>query len=182
MPKKPGWLSNLIGTQPAEQPAPAQEATTETVIAQSPLSGRLIALDEIPDKVFAAGVMGPGVGFIPTIGELRAPFDGTVEAVFPTGHAIGLTSTAGLEVLMHIGIDTVDLGGKYFSTRVQKGDAVSAGDLLAEFQIDAIRAAGHSLRTPIVVLNADTWAVENTAPAREVKFGDTVLTATRATA
>lgn len=172
MPKKNNCLSKL-----SDAVRGTEEPTAPTTVG-SPLAGKLIDLSEIDDKMFSAGIMGPGVGIVPTAGELRAPFDGTVKAVFPTGHAVGMESDTGLEVLMHIGIDTVDLQGAHFETLVQGGQRVSAGDLLVRFDPQAIIAAGYSIGTPVVLLNADDWIYEASAPGNVVEFGDVVIRAT----
>ena len=124
---------------------------------RAPLSGQVIPLSEVPDPVFAQGMMGNGVAIIPSQGKLFAPFDGEVTAIFPTGHAVGLTSTDGAEVLMHIGIDTVALNGQGFKANVVQGQKVKAGDVLVEFDIPAIQAAGYQIVTPVIVTNGDDY-------------------------
>ncbi|OQO71131.1 PTS beta-glucoside transporter subunit EIIBCA [Enterococcus villorum] len=125
---------------------------------KSPLSGKVLPLTEVPDKVFSSGAMGKGIAIDPVKGELIAPADGEITTVFPTGHAIGLTTKDGAEILMHIGMDTVELEGKGFEVFVKQGDQVRAGDLLVRFDIEAIKAAGYSVITPIVVTNTDHFA------------------------
>lgn len=125
---------------------------------KSPLSGKVLPLTEVPDKVFSSGAMGKGIAIDPEKGELLAPADGEVTTVFPTGHAIGLTTKEGVEILMHIGMDTVELEGKGFKVFVKQGDQVQAGDLLVRFDIEAIKDAGYSVITPIVVTNTDHFA------------------------
>jgi PTS system beta-glucosides-specific IIC component len=125
---------------------------------KSPLSGKVLPLTEVPDKVFSSGAMGKGIAIDPVKGELIAPADGEITTVFPTGHAIGLTTKDGAEILIHIGMDTVELEGKGFEVFVKQGDQVRAGDLLVRFDIEAIKAAGYSVITPIVVTNTDHFA------------------------
>ena len=125
---------------------------------KSPLSGKVLPLTEVPDKVFSSGAMGKGIAIDPVKGELIAPADGEITTVFPTGHAIGLTTKDGAEILMHIGMDTVELEGKGFEVFVKQGDQARAGDLLVRFDIEAIKAAGYSVITPIVVTNTDHFA------------------------
>lgn len=121
----------------------------------SPLKGTVIALSEVGDPVFAQGILGPGIGIEPEEGRLYAPVDGVISAVYPTGHAIGLISADGMEILIHIGIDTVEMRGEGFQNKVKRGQKVRAGDLLSEFDIDKIRQAGHSAMTMILVTNAE---------------------------
>ena len=123
----------------------------------SPETGQIIPLSEVKDEVFSSGAMGKGVAIEPTDGVLYAPADGEVALVFPTGHAVGLNTTDGAEILMHIGMDTVELEGKGFETLVQKGETVKAGQPLVKFDIEAIKAAGYPVTTPMVVTNSKNY-------------------------
>ena len=125
---------------------------------KSPLSGKALPLSDVPDKVFSSGAMGKGLAIDPEKGELIAPADGEITTIFPTGHAVGLTTKDGIEILMHIGMDTVELEGQGFETFVKQGDQVKAGDLLVRFDIEAIKAAGYSVITPIVITNTEHFA------------------------
>lgn len=125
---------------------------------KSPLSGKFLPLSDVPDKVFSSGAMGKGLAIDPEKGELIAPADGEITTIFPTGHAVGLTTKDGIEILMHIGMDTVELEGQGFETFVKQGDQVKAGDLLVRFDIEAIKAAGYSVITPIVITNTEHFA------------------------
>lgn len=125
---------------------------------KSPLSGKVLPLSDIPDKVFSSGAMGKGLAIDPEKGELIAPADGEITTIFPTGHAVGLTTKDGIEILMHIGMDTVELEGQGFEIFVKQGDQVKAGDLLVRFDIEAIKAAGYSVITPIVITNTEHFA------------------------
>lgn len=120
-----------------------------------PVEGKVIPLSEVGDPVFAQGILGPGVGIEPEEGMLYAPVDGVVSAVYPTGHAIGLCSKDGMEILIHIGIDTVAMRGNGFTNRVKQGQKVRAGEVLSEFDIEKIRQAGHAATTMLVVTNAN---------------------------
>ena len=122
-------------------------------ILKAPLTGKIVSMNDVPDEVFASGALGKGIAIEPTIGELRAPANGVVTTIFPTGHAVGLTTESGAEILMHIGMDTVELEGKGFEKLVSQGDSVKAGDLLVKFDIKAIQEAGKPVVTPIVVTN-----------------------------
>ena len=124
------------------------------LLLESPLEGELIALKEVNDPAFAGEAMGRGAAVKNPQGKVRAPFDGEVTVLFPTKHAIGLHSTAGVDLLVHVGLDTVNLEGKHFTAHVEQGAAIKKGDLLIEFDEAAIRAAGYDTTTPVVVTNA----------------------------
>ncbi|MGN1272679.1 MAG: beta-glucoside-specific PTS transporter subunit IIABC [Lactobacillus sp.] len=141
----------------------------------SPLNGQVMTLSEVKDEVFSSGAMGKGLAIEPTDGILHAPADGQIVMTFPTSHAIGLRTTNGAEILMHIGMDTVNLQGKGFETLVEKGQNVKAGDELVKFDIPAIKKAGYSVTTPIVVTNSQEYAdIERTADG-QVKVGQEIL-------
>ena len=124
------------------------------LLLESPLEGELIALKEVNDPAFAGELMGRGAAVKNPQGKVRAPFDGEVTVLFPTKHAIGLHSTAGVDLLVHVGLDTVNLEGKHFAAHVEQGAQIKKGDLLIEFDEAAIRAAGYDTTTPVVVTNA----------------------------
>ena len=119
----------------------------------SPLKGKVKPLSEVNDKVFTQEVMGKGIAIEPLEGKVYAPFEGTVDAIFNTKHAIGLRSNSGVEVLIHVGIDTVNLEGKHFTAHVKQGDKIKHNDLLVEFDIDAIKNEGYEVITPVIVTN-----------------------------
>ncbi len=134
----------------------AEDKNGKEVIV-SPMTGTLKSLDQVKDAAFANGAMGKGVAITPSEGNVIAPFDGTVIAMFPTKHAIGLLSDKGCEILIHIGMDTVQLEGKYFEAHVKQGDKVEKGDLLISFDKEAIINEGYSLDTPILVTNTKDY-------------------------
>lgn len=123
----------------------------------SPLAGQLIDLSEVNDATFSSGIMGSGVAIIPSEGKVVAPFDGTIDVFFNTHHAIGLRSDSGVELLIHVGLDTVNLEGKYFNPLKKQGDSVKAGDIILEFDIEAIQNAGYEVVTPIIVTNSSSF-------------------------
>lgn len=141
----------------------------------SPLNGDVKPLSEIKDEVFSSGAMGQGVAIEPSEGVLHAPADGKIALVFPTGHAVGINTTDGAEVLMHIGMDTVNLQGKGFKTLVQKGQEVKAGDPLVEFNIKEIKAAGYEVATPVVVTNSKRYESINQVANGTVEVGQEIL-------
>ncbi|WP_416414679.1 beta-glucoside-specific PTS transporter subunit IIABC [Pantoea sp. App145] len=140
----------------------------------SPLRGEMVALSEVNDDVFSNGLLGQGVAIRPQEGVLRAPVSGTVMTFLPSCHAVGLMSQDGMEVLVHIGLDTVALGGQHFSSSLQVGDEVQAGDELVRFDMQAIAAAGYDLITPVVVINSDEFAITIAADA-PVDFGQPIM-------
>lgn len=144
----------------------------------SPLTGEMKELSQAQDAVFAQGVMGQGVLIEPSEGELVAPVDATVSVLFPTKHAVGLVSEDGVELLMHIGMDTVNLEGKGFTAHVAQGEKVKAGDKLISFDIDAIKAAGYPVETPVIITNQDNFLpiAEHDFP-RAIQRGEKLMTA-----
>jgi len=141
----------------------------------SPMTGTVLALDQVPDTTFASGLLGKGVAIIPSDNKVIAPFAGEVASLFQTKHAIGLLSDNGIEVLIHVGIDTVKLEGKPFTAHVKVGDRVQAGDLLVEFDRQAIIDAGYDLATPIIISNSDDYHEVMTVAASAVQAGSPLL-------
>ncbi len=158
-----------------EEGQTAMEVRKEIVTA--PVQGTMMPLSTAKDQAFAQGVLGKGVVIHPTKGEVVAPFDGTVMTMFPTKHAIGLVSDNGLEVLIHIGLDTVQLDGKYFESFVEQGAKVKRGDKLVAFDISAIEAAGYSVETPVIITNtADYLDIIEADQKADVCKDDELLT------
>ena len=163
---------------PAAEAAPAfsDEAKADLTLT-SPLAGTIVALSDVADEAFAAGALGPGVALSPAAGAVVvAPCDGKVTVAFPTGHAYGIKSASGVQVLIHIGMDTVKLEGKGFTPRVAKGDVVKRGDVLAEVDWDVIREAGYDTITPMVVTNKKKFGEITPAAPGPVGITDTVVT------
>lgn len=162
----------------AKKDAEAPAGTVVTV--KSPLSGVAKPLSESPDPVFSQGVMGQGIVIEPDKGELVAPIDGVVSVLFPSKHAVGLISDEGIELLMHIGMDTVSLDGKGFTAEVKQGDRVSAGDVLIRFDIQTIQEAGYPVTTPVIVTNQNDFQTDVTrALACDIAHGETIFTASK---
>lgn len=153
----------------------AEAATVGAVEVAAPVSGQTVALSEIKDKVFASGALGKGIGIVPSAGTVYAPFGGTVVSAFPTGHAFGIKSADGVEALIHIGIDTVQLDGKGFTAAVQQGQVVQAGDLVATVDLDAVKAAGYDPTTILVITNTAQFAAVLPAEGHAVAHGDTAI-------
>ena len=157
---------------------PENEVTTVTsgeTKVLSPLKGNVIPLKDISDPVFSQELMGKGIAIEPTEGKVVSPINGTVVMVFETNHAIGLKSDDGVEVLIHVGMDTVELKGKGFTAHVKNGDKVSVGDLLTEFDMDLIKEAGYSLVTPIVVTNTADYQSIDPTTTESIECGDHLL-------
>lgn len=122
--------------------------------------------------------MGQGVVIDPSEGKLVAPFDGTVSLLFPTKHAIGLVSDTGVELLIHVGLDTVELDGKGFTAHVKQGDAVKAGQLLLEVDLNVVKEAGYTTQTPVIITNSNDFQVDPVVATKPVNAGETVVTVT----
>lgn len=148
----------------------------DKVEIKAPIEGKLIPLSEVKDAAFAQGALGKGVAIIPTKGVVKAPISGEVTTIFPTLHAIGITSNEGVEMLIHIGLDTVQLEGKYFKANVKQGDKVNVGDLLIEFDIKGIEGAGYSIETPVIITNTNEYLDVIEADLKPVTNKDIVMT------
>ena len=159
---------------PAVAPAAPAAAAKDTVLAAC-LTGTVVPLAEVKDEAFASGALGDGIAIEPIDGELVAPADGEISSTFETHHAVGMTTVDGAELLMHIGIDTVKLGGKHFTYLVNEGDKVRKGQPLIRFDIEAIKAEGYPVTTPLIVCNTDEYAAVTPKASGTVKQGDALL-------
>lgn len=164
-----------VETAGAEPDAVAVKGKDEKIVLVSPLKGKVLKLSEVKDEAFSSGVLGKGAAIEPEEGVLYAPADGTVSALFPTGHAIGLTTQTGLELLMHVGMDTVQLDGKGFQAFVETGDVVKQGQKLLAFDMELISEGGYSLATPVLVTNCDEFEQVEMTEAEKVQAGDSLL-------
>ncbi len=169
------YLENAPKTPVATAtPASAAPAAKDTVLSAC-LNGTVVPLADVKDEAFASGVLGDGIAIEPTDGELVAPADGEISSTFETHHAVGMTTADGAELLMHIGIDTVKLGGKHFTCLVNEGDKVKKGQPLIRFELEAIKAEGYPVTTPLIVCNTDDYAAVTAKASGTVKQGDALL-------
>ena len=159
---------------PATAPAAPAAAAKDTVLSAC-LNGTVVPLAEVKDEAFASGALGDGIAIEPIDGELVAPADGEISSTFETHHAVGMTTADGAELLMHIGIDTVKLGGKHFTYLVNDGDKVKKGQPLIRFELEAIKAEGYPVTTPVIVCNTDDYAAVEAKASGTVKQGDALL-------
>ena len=169
------YLENAPKTPAATAaPAPTAPAAKDTVLSAC-LNGTVVPLAEVKDEAFASGALGDGIAIEPIDGELVAPADGEISSTFETHHAVGMTTADGAELLMHIGIDTVKLGGKHFTYLVNEGDKVKKGQPLIRFELEAIKAEGYPVTTPLIVCNTDDYAAVAAKASGAVKQGDALL-------
>ncbi|MFC6464048.1 beta-glucoside-specific PTS transporter subunit IIABC [Marinilactibacillus sp. GCM10026970] len=152
------------------------ESYVEKEVIESPVTGTVLPLSEVKDEAFSSGAMGKGVAIEPTEGKVVSPVNGEVTALFPTGHAIGITSDEGVELLIHVGMDTVQLDGEGFTAHVKTGDRVEVGQTLIEFDIDLIKKAGYPVTTPVLVTNADHYLDLLTTDKTAVSTNDYLMT------
>ncbi|MBB3108608.1 PTS system glucose-specific IIA component [Paenibacillus phyllosphaerae] len=147
------------------------KAKKETFTIRAPITGKAVSLTEVPDEAFAAGHMGKGIAIEPTVGKVVAPFDAIVAHIIHTNHAVILEHASGLQLLIHVGINTVAMKGEGFNGLVQMGDQVRAGQTLIEFDIEKIRTAGYPLITPVVIANEDEAVTETEVVEGKVTAG-----------
>lgn len=171
-----GYSDDMLPNDNEEE----QENKTEKIVEKdveikAPVNGKAIALSEVKDEVFAGGALGKGAAIIPEDGRICAPCDGVVSLVYPTGHAIGIQSENGAELLIHIGMDTVTLEGKCFDIKVKQGQEIKAGELLIEADLEGIQSAGLDTTTPIVVTNIDDYVDITAENMGNIKAGDRLL-------
>lgn len=147
----------------------------EKEVIGAPMKGKVIPLSEVPDEAFAQGILGKGVGICPEDGTVVAPCDGEVAMVFDTKHAVSLTTAGGAELLLHIGLDTVNLKGEPFDVKVAAGDKVKKGDLLLTFDKEKIEAAGYQTVSPVIVCNSDDYSSMSTFEGKMADRQDTII-------
>lgn len=156
-------------------PLPLKDAPEMAEQLGSPVKGELISLEEVNDKVFSSGVVGQGVAILPQEGRIYSPVDGVIASTFASGHAVGILSQGGAEILIHVGINTVQLEGQHYQMHVAEGDKVQKGQLLLEFDLEAIQKAGYDTVTPMVITNAEQYRVFSLGAARQQQAGETIV-------
>lgn len=175
---------SIIGTEEAsdkteEKPqtegAENTETNGKTITLYSHMNGTAVKLEDVEDDVFSQKILGEGAAVEPSEGKLYAPCDGKIDSVFDTKHAVNMVSDDGVEILLHIGIDTVKLGGQYFEAHVSDGQEVKKGDLLISFDMDKIKAAGYKVTTPLIIGNTDDYASVEPVAQNSVSAGDMIL-------
>ena len=155
--EKKADLSEKSSNEQSASEGQNSSTNLERVILKSPLSGEIVPLSAVPDPVFSSGAMGKGIAINPREGKLFAPADGKIVTAFPTGHAIGMQTIDGVEILMHIGMDTVELNGEGFELKVKEGQTVKQGELLVQFDIEHVSNEGYNLVTPIIITNTNAF-------------------------
>ncbi|MFS0883504.1 beta-glucoside-specific PTS transporter subunit IIABC [Metabacillus niabensis] len=151
-----GFEDKNVKAEPIKKQEVKVDSSKREVI-NSPITGEIMPLNQVDDPVFSSYAMGKGIAIEPQIGKVIAPVSGTITTMFPTGHAIGITSDYGAEILIHVGLNTVQLEGKYFQSRVKQGERVKPGDLLVEFEIEKIKESGYQVTTPVIITNTDNY-------------------------
>ncbi len=141
--------------------------------------GRTIPMDEVNDQTFAQELLGPGIAIVPSNGTVVSPIDGTIATVMDTKHAVCIQGEDGLELIVHAGLDTVELNGKYYQTYKEIGDQVKAGDVLLEFDLEEIAKAGYDVTTPIVITNLGDYKITKCLTGQQVKAGEEVIQLTK---
>lgn len=175
---------SIIGTEgasdkteekPQTEGAENTETNGKTITLYSHMNGTAVKLEDVEDEVFSQKILGEGAAVEPSEGKLYAPCDGKIDSVFDTKHAVNMVSSEGVEILLHIGIDTVKLGGQYFEAHVSDGQEVKKGDLLISFDMDKIKAAGYKVTTPLIIGNTDDYASVEPAAENSISAGDIIL-------
>ena len=141
--------------------------------------GRTIPMDEVNDQTFAQELLGPGIAIVPSNGTVVSPIDGTIATVMDTKHAVCIQGEDGLELIVHAGLDTVELNGKYYQTYKEIGDQVKAGDVLLEFDLEEIAKVGYDVTTPIVITNLGDYKITKCLTGQQVKAGEEVIQLTK---
>ena len=154
---------------------PPLETDGEKEIICSPLNGMAVNCEGIKDLTFRREMLGKTVAIRPTDGKVYAPADGKVDMLMETLHAVNMTSEKGAEILIHVGIDTVELNGKYFKSYIKTGDLVKRGDLLLEFDVEKIAAAGYNMIVPVIICNSDDYSEVEKILDKEIKVGETLM-------
>lgn len=155
------------------------EKNAKTISLKAVEDGRTIPMDEVNDQTFAQELLGPGIAIVPSNGTVVSPINGTIATVMDTKHAVCIQGEGGLELIVHAGLDTVELNGKYYQTYKEIGDQVKAGDVLLEFDLEEITKAGYDVTTPIVITNLGDYKITKCLTGQQVKAGEEVIQLTK---
>ena len=155
------------------------EKNAKTISLKAVEDGRTIPMDEVNDQTFAQELLGPGIAIVPSNGTVVSPINGTIATVMDTKHAVCIQGEDGLELIVHAGLDTVDLNGQYYQTYKEIGDQVKAGDVLLEFDLEEITKAGYDVTTPIVITNLGDYKITKCLTGQQVKAGEEVIQLTK---
>ena len=155
------------------------EKNAKTISLKAVEDGRTIPMDEVNDQTFAQELLGPGIAIVPSNGTVVSPINGTIATVMDTKHAVCIQGEDGLELIVHAGLDTVELNGKYYQTYKGIGDQVKAGDVLLEFDLEEITKAGYDVTTPIVITNLGAYKITKCLTGQQVKAGEEVIQLTK---
>ncbi|WP_311482163.1 PTS glucose transporter subunit IIA [uncultured Anaerococcus sp.] len=166
------FMSNFFKGNNAQE---KESANLVEEIIKAPISGKVLKLDQIKDPAFSSGMLGKGLAIDPIDGKVCSPVDGKISMLFDTFHAIGITSDKGVEILIHLGMDTVELKGKGFSSHIKNGDRIKAGQELIDIDIDLIKDAGYEVVTPVVITNLEDIKLIKETDNTEVNLGDEIL-------
>ena len=155
------------------------EKNAKTISLKAVEDGRTIPMDEVNDQTFAQELLGPGIAIVPSNGTVVSPINGTIATVMDTKHAVCIQGEDGLELIVHAGLDTVELNGKYYQTYKEIGDQVKAGDVLLEFDLEEITKSGYDVTTPIVITNLGDYKITKCLTGQQVKAGEEVIQLTK---
>lgn len=155
------------------------EKNAKTISLKAVEDGRTIQMNEVNDQTFAQELLGPGIAIVPSNGTVVSPINGTIATVMDTKHAVCIQGEDGLELIVHAGLDTVELNGKYYQTYKEIGDQVKAGDVLLEFDLEEITKAGYDVTTPIVITNLGDYKITKCLTGQQVKAGEEVIQLTK---
>ena len=155
------------------------EKNAKTISLKAVEDGRTIPMDEVNDQTFAQELLGPGIAIVPSNGTVVSPINGTIATVMDTKHAVCIQGEDGLELIVHAGLDTVEVNGKYYQTYKEIGDQVKAGDVLLEFDLEEITKAGYDVTTPIVITNLCDYKITKCLTGQQVKAGEEVIQLTK---
>lgn len=174
-----GIFDKLFGKKESVQPEVVSAIKLNENEIAAVVAGEVVELKTVKDPVFSSEMMGKGVGIIPSANEVYAPISGTITVAYPTGHAYGILADNGIEILIHIGIDTVNLEGKHFTTNKKQGDKIQAGELLGSFDREAIKKAGYDTTVMLIVTNTDQYQAVKPTKLGTINAKDVVLDVTK---